>query len=106
MLGQTDEYRALERARDRLNSDREAVAAMNRLADLETRVAAVLERGEQPPEAERDEYEAAFGALQASAVYQGYVAAQSNFDKVVARVNEQILAGIESGARSRIILPS
>jgi hypothetical protein len=39
-------------------------------------------------------------------VYQALVAAQSNFDRVMSRINEEIARGIEAGAQSRIILPS
>lgn len=106
MLGQGDEYRALARARERISEDRECVAAFNRLADLEQTVASSLERGQEPPAELREEYDRLFGELQGSPVYQGLVAAQSNFDKVLAQVNEEILAGIEAGAKSRIILPS
>lgn len=106
ILGQTEEYKALTRARERLSADRESVAAFNRLAELEQTVAGALEREQEPPADLRVEYERLFGELQASPIYQGLVAAQSNFDKVLARVNEEILAGIEAGARSRIILPS
>ena len=106
MLGQGNEYRALARARERLSADRECVAAFNRLADLEQTVAAALERNEEPAAELRDEYDRLFSELQASPVYQGLVAAQSNFDKVLGQVNEEILAGIQAGAQSRIILPS
>lgn len=106
LLGQGDEYRALERARERLSSDRDSVTRLNRIAELEQAVAQKLDRGEEPGDEIREEYERVFGELQASPIYQGLVAAQSNFDKVLARVNEEILAGIEAGARSRIILPS
>lgn len=106
MLGQGDEYRALTRARELISEDRECVTAFNRLADLEHTVASALERGEEPPDALRAEYERLFSELQGSSVYQALVAAQANFDKVLAQVNEEILAGIEAGARSRIILPS
>lgn len=106
MLGQGDEYKALARARERIAEDRACVTAFNRLAELEQTVASSLERGEEPSAALRDEYERLFSELQGSPIYQGLVAAQSNFDKVLARVNEDILAGIEAGARSRIIMPS
>jgi cell fate (sporulation/competence/biofilm development) regulator YlbF (YheA/YmcA/DUF963 family) len=106
ILGQGNEYRALASARDRLSADRECVTAFNRLASLEETVAASLDRGEEPPADLRDEYERLFSELQGSPVYQAVVAAQANFDKVLARVNEEILAGIEAGARSRIILPT
>jgi hypothetical protein len=44
--------------------------------------------------------------VQASPVYQQLVAAQTNFDKILRRVNEEISRGMEAGAQSRIILPS
>lgn len=106
LLGQGDEYRKLQQARERISNDRDSVTRLNRIAELEQSVAQTLDRGEEPSPEVREEYERVFGELQASPVYQGLVAAQSNFDKVLARVNEEILAGIEAGARSRIILPS
>jgi cell fate (sporulation/competence/biofilm development) regulator YlbF (YheA/YmcA/DUF963 family) len=106
ILGQGDEYRALARARERLSEDRECVTAFNRLAELEQTVAGALERGEEPSAELRADYDVVFSELQGSPIYQGLVAAQSNFDKVLGRVNEEILAGIESAAKSRIILPS
>jgi cell fate (sporulation/competence/biofilm development) regulator YlbF (YheA/YmcA/DUF963 family) len=106
MLGQSDEYKALERARNRLTQDRDAVVALNRLSELENNIAHALERGEQPDAPVREEYERLFSVLQGSPLYQGFVAAQSNFDRIVARVNEEILSGIENASQSRIILPS
>lgn len=106
LLGQSDEYKALGRARQRLTDDKEAVAAMNRLDALEREISAALHSGQEPDENAKQEYEQVFGTLQASPSYQGLVAAQSNFDKVLQRVNEEISRGMESGAQSRIILPS
>jgi cell fate (sporulation/competence/biofilm development) regulator YlbF (YheA/YmcA/DUF963 family) len=106
LLGQTDEYRALERARQRLNEDREAVAALNRLSELEREVALALQNGEAPSDAVQQEYETLASELQSGPVYQGLVAAQSNFDRLLQKVNEQMGAGIEAGAKSSIILPS
>lgn len=105
-LGQTDEYRAMTQARQRLSEDREAVTAMNRLDELERAIAASLQSGQEPAEDVKQEYERVFGELQASPVYQAIVAAQSNFDKVLKRMNEEISKGMEAGAQSRIILPS
>lgn len=106
LLGQSDEYKALTRARDRLGEDRDAVASLNRLAELERDITVALRQGREPEAAVQQDYEQLFGQLQGTSVYQGMVAAQSNFDKVLAAVNEEISQGIESGARSRIILPS
>jgi len=106
LLGQSDEYKALARARERLTTDREAVSAMTRLDVLEREISAALHNGQEPPESTKEEYEAIFTTLQSSAVYQGLVAAQSNFDKILARVNEEIGRGMETGSQSRIILQS
>jgi cell fate (sporulation/competence/biofilm development) regulator YlbF (YheA/YmcA/DUF963 family) len=105
-MGQTDEYKALTRARERIGDDREAVQWMNRLSELEREVSAALHAGEDPAAAVQEEYERVFTELQASPSYQALVAAQSNFDKILLRVNEEIGRGMESGARSRIIMPS
>jgi cell fate (sporulation/competence/biofilm development) regulator YlbF (YheA/YmcA/DUF963 family) len=120
LLGQSDEYKALARARerltndrdaveamnrlDRLTNDRDAVEAMNRLDVLEREISAALHNGQEPPELTKQEYETIFATLQSSVVYQGLVAAQSNFDKILARVNEEIGRGMEAGSQSRIIL--
>lgn len=104
-LGQTDEYKALKRARERINEDREMVATLNKLAQLESDVSRALQRGEAPAEDVQQEYETSVSELQSSALYQGLIAAQSNFDKILARVNEEISKGMESGAQSRIIMP-
>jgi cell fate (sporulation/competence/biofilm development) regulator YlbF (YheA/YmcA/DUF963 family) len=106
LLGQSDEFKALGRARERLGEDREAVAAMTRLDGLEREIASALQNGQEPDEAQKEEYERMFMQLQASPVYQGLVAAQSNFDKLLAKMNEEISRGMEAGAKSRIILPS
>jgi cell fate (sporulation/competence/biofilm development) regulator YlbF (YheA/YmcA/DUF963 family) len=105
LIGQTDEYKALVRARERFSEDREAVARVNRLAELEQMVGEALQRGVEPSEEIRNDYETVFAELQSSPVYQGMVAGQSNFDRVLQRVNEDISKGIEAGAASRIILP-
>ena len=105
-MGQTEEYKALARARERIGDDREAVRRMNQLSGLEREVSAALHSGQEPSIAVQEEYEQVFSELQASPSYQALVAAQSNFDKILLRVNEEIGRGMESGSRSRIIMPS
>lgn len=106
LLGQTDEYQALLRARKALAEDRELTTLLNRLAELDGRMVQSLERGEAPTAEDQGEYEQNFTKVQASPVYQAVVAAQSNFERVLKRVNDEIAKGIEAGAQSRIILPS
>jgi cell fate (sporulation/competence/biofilm development) regulator YlbF (YheA/YmcA/DUF963 family) len=106
VIGQSEEYKALGRARERINEDREAVQRLNRLGELEREVTVALQSGREPSAEVQEEYERLFNELQGTPVYQGLVAAQSNFDKILMRVNEEIGRGMESGVRSRIILPS
>ncbi|MGH7467241.1 MAG: YlbF family regulator [Longimicrobiales bacterium] len=106
LLGQSDEYRALDRAKDRVSNEREVVALLNRLSDLEAAIARGLQQGQEPPAALAEEYERMFSEVQARAEYQSLVAAQTNFDKVLARVNDEISKGMTTGSKSRIILPS
>jgi cell fate (sporulation/competence/biofilm development) regulator YlbF (YheA/YmcA/DUF963 family) len=106
MLGQTAEYKAVKTARDRLSDNRTLVEGLNKLAELETKIARALQRGEEPSAEVQDEYETSFSTLQVSPEYQSLVASQTNFEKLLARVNEEITKGIEAGAQSRIILPS
>lgn len=106
LLGQTPEYQALDRARARIHEDRELTKVINTLAQLESEIAQSLQRGMEPPDETKQKYEQNFAVLQSSPVYQGLVAAQSNFDKQLTRVNEHISQGIEAGSQSRIILPT
>ncbi|MEJ2185086.1 MAG: YlbF family regulator [Gemmatimonadota bacterium] len=105
LLGQTEEYKALRRAQDRLNDDRESVERLNRLVELEQQITQDLRAGKTPAQEVQQEYEEKASDLQASPIYQGVVAAQSNFDKLMQKVNDEIGKGMQAGAQSSIILP-
>jgi len=105
MIGQTDEYGALSRARKRVEEDTELLELLRDVETVEREVAALLQQGEEPGEEMREKYESAMSRLQTSSGYQSLVAAQSNFEKVLARVNQAIAAGMEEGGTSRIIMP-
>jgi cell fate (sporulation/competence/biofilm development) regulator YlbF (YheA/YmcA/DUF963 family) len=105
LLSQTPEYAALRTANSRLSDDREAVTILNRLSSLEGAITAAIRAGREPTQEERDEYESAVEELQQKSIYQQVVAAQSNFERLMAGINEEIARGIESGEQSRIILP-
>lgn len=103
-LARTDEYQALKRAMDAMNDDREIAEHRSELERLEGSITASLRAGQEPPQEDKDAYEALMSKLQANSTYQRVVAAQSNFDKIVQKVNENIARGLEEGASSRIIL--
>ena len=103
LLGQTEEYQALKRANDRM---REETEVLKQLAEVE-RLAIEIERGAQagvePSKEQVEAYDRALHAVQAHPVYQQVVAAQANFEKLMAKVNERIFEGIKKGAASPII---
>ena len=103
-LARTEEYQALKRAIDASGDDRELAELQNQIQALEQRLQTRLQAGEEPNEEETKEYEAYFSRLQSNASYQRLVVTQTNFDKVVSKVNETIHQGIQKGAESRIIL--
>ena len=105
-LARTDEYQALRRAARAADDDREIAELRTTLEGLEGRITTALRSGNEPDEEVANEYESAVSKLQANSTYQGLVAAQSNFEKVVQKVNDTIQKGLEEGAESRIILSS
>ena len=56
LIGQTPEFKTLQRARAALSEDRDAVTLMNRLAELETEIAGSLQSGEEPGEQAQKDY--------------------------------------------------
>lgn len=102
-IGQTEEYKALRRAQERLQEAKELAAQLRRLQELAEALERAMERGETPPEGDRAAYEQSLSQVQGDPVYQGMVVAQANFDKLMVRVNEHILDGIRKGAASPII---
>jgi cell fate (sporulation/competence/biofilm development) regulator YlbF (YheA/YmcA/DUF963 family) len=106
LVAQSEEYKALKRADEALSSDRDTLALINRLNELQTAFAELMSRGQEPGDAERDEYERIAGVVQVSRTYQAYAAARENFDRQMMRVDEEIARGIQAGEQSRIILSS
>lgn len=106
VMGRTDEYQALRRVMGAMGDDRELVTVRNELEGLEGQIEALLRAGTEPEGELASAYETAVSTLQANSTYQRLVSAQSNFDKVVARVNNTIAEGIREGGESRIILSS
>lgn len=105
LLSQTDEFKAVRRANDSLSDDRPTIELMNKLADLEGQITSYLRAGREPEQEMQDEFSKLAEEIQQKSVYQAVVAAQSNFERVMNRVNEQIARGLELGENSRIILP-
>ena len=105
-LARTDEYQALKRASDAAEEDRSLVEVRNGIQGLEAQLEAMIRGGQEPDEEMKKAYGALAEELQAMPAFQAVVAAQSNFEKVMYKVNETVAKGIEEGAQSRIIIAS
>jgi cell fate (sporulation/competence/biofilm development) regulator YlbF (YheA/YmcA/DUF963 family) len=105
-LARTDEYQALKRASEAVDQERELVELRNQLRGLEERIEASLRAGKEPEEDVAQAYQTAAEELQTKPLFQRFIAAQSNFDKMMYKVNETMAQGLQEGAKSRIILSS
>ena len=102
-IGQSPEYQAFKRANDALGADTEALDMLRQMEKLRMDAQQMMQRGERPTETMEQELDQLLGKIQVNATYQRLLVAQENFDKVMGKVNEWILEGIERGAASPII---
>jgi hypothetical protein len=63
----------------------------------------MMERGQNPTPEMEQQLDGLLSRVQVNPTYQRAITAQENFDKVMLRVNDQILEGIRTGATSSII---
>ena len=103
LIGQSPEYQAVRRANDALGQDEEALTLLKQMEQLRMNAQQMIQRGERPTEEMEKDLDSLLGQVQGQMVYQRLVAAQENFDKLMARVNDWIVDGIEKGATSSII---
>jgi cell fate (sporulation/competence/biofilm development) regulator YlbF (YheA/YmcA/DUF963 family) len=103
LIGQSPEYQAVKRANDALGQDAAAVALLRQMEQLRMNAQQMMQRGERPTEEMEKDLDELLGKVQGQAVYQRLVAAQENFDKIMGKVNDWIVDGIERGAASPII---
>lgn len=104
LVGQSKEYQELKRANDALGQDPEAVALLKQMEQLRGQAQRMIERGERPTQDMERQLDDLLAKVQAQSAYQRLIASQENFDKLMSRVNEWILDGIEKGAASPIIM--
>ncbi len=103
LIGQSPEYQAVKRANDALSQDTAAVALLRQMEQLRMNAQQMIQRGERPTEEMEKELDGLLGQVQGQAVYQRLIVAQENFDKVMGKVNDWIVDGIERGGASPII---
>ncbi len=103
LIGQSNEYKAVKRASDTLNEDKETVGLLEKMELLRVDAQRMMQRGERPTEEMEQTLDGLLTQVQGRATYQQLLVAQENFDKVMGRANDWILEGIEKGAASPII---
>ncbi len=103
MIGQTPEYKAVKRASDALNDDKEAVALLETMEQLRQEAQRTISSGGQPTAAMEQQLDTLLGQIQTNGTYQRVMVANENFDKIMVQVNQWILEGIKKGATSSII---
>ena len=103
LIGQSTEYQAVKRASDALNEDKDTVTLLQTMEQLRVDAQRMMQRGERPTEEMERQLDTLLGQIQGRSSYQRLLVAQENFDKVMGRVNDWILEGIEKGATSSII---
>ena len=103
LIGQSDDYQAIDRARDALKEAAELRAQLTRLEFLAESFAKHHQEGTTPSDDEKAEYDGLMSQIQGDSRYQQLVAAESNFDKLMHRVNQHIMKGVSAGAASKII---
>ena len=103
LIGQSSEYKAVKKANELLGDDKAAVELLKRMEQLRINAQQMIQRGERPTEEMEKELDTLLGQVQQQPVYQRLVSAQENFDKIMSKVNDWIVEGIEKGAQSSII---
>jgi cell fate (sporulation/competence/biofilm development) regulator YlbF (YheA/YmcA/DUF963 family) len=103
VLGQTDEYKALRRATEALREDQAVQKVLAEAEGLAQEIERVAQQGKEPSKEQVELYDRALQSVQGNPVYQQMVAAQANFEKLMARINARIYEGIKKGAASPII---
>ncbi|PYP17209.1 MAG: hypothetical protein DMD54_08260 [Gemmatimonadetes bacterium] len=103
VLGQTEEYKALRRATEALRDDQAVQKVLADAERLAQEIERVAQQGKEPTKEQVEQYDTALQSVQGNPVYQQMVAAQANFEKLMARINARIYEGIKKGAASPII---
>lgn len=103
LIGQTEEYKALKRASERLREDADCQRLLGDMEKLTGTIEAAARNGKEPTPEQAEQYDKAVQSIQVNQVYQQMAVAQANFEKLMAKVNARIYDGIQKGAASPII---
>lgn len=103
LIGQSSEYQVLRRAEKLLQEDAATRGRLEKIDALARKIDEQVAQKKLPEEGTMTEYEAAVRELETSPEGQAYVVSRANYEKLMARVNQNMASGIERGATSSII---
>ncbi|MBA3853003.1 MAG: hypothetical protein C0503_01235 [Gemmatimonas sp.] len=103
LIGQSAEYQAVKRSNEALQEDKQLVEALQAMETLRRDAEALIQAGSSPTPKMEEQLEQLLSQVQTNALYQRFIAANENFDKVMQQVNQWMLEGIKKGAASPII---
>jgi cell fate (sporulation/competence/biofilm development) regulator YlbF (YheA/YmcA/DUF963 family) len=103
LIGQSPEYQTLRRAEKALQEDAETRARLEKIDELARLIDEQVAQLKVPEEGTVNAYETAVRDLEVSTQGQAYVTARANYEKLMAKVNQQMHSGIERGSSSSII---
>jgi cell fate (sporulation/competence/biofilm development) regulator YlbF (YheA/YmcA/DUF963 family) len=103
LIGQSPEYQTLRRAEKALQEDAETRARLEKIDELARLIDEQVAQRKVPEEGTVNAYETAVRDLEVSTQGQAYVTARANYEKLMAKVNQQMHSGIERGSSSSII---
>ncbi len=102
-IGQSDDYKAVKKARELMEQASELSALLQRMERLAEELEEQVRLGKEPPKDRAAEYEELLSKIQTDSRYQQMISAQANFEKLMVRVNERIMDGMKKGSESPII---
>tara|TARA_B100000029_G_C17581096_1_gene959686 strand:- start:322 stop:678 length:357 start_codon:yes stop_codon:yes gene_type:complete len=104
-LGQSEEAKAIRRAQESLAKDEELKGLLGQMQALQDQAYGIRARNNEIPEELKKKIEAIQMKVEAKPIYQQFIAAQMNFEKLMQKVNKTIEEGMKEGGERKIIVP-
>ena len=104
-LGQSEEAKAIRRAQESLAKDEGLKGLLGQMQALQDQAYGIRARNNEIPEELKKKIEAIQMKVEAKPIYQQFIAAQMNFEKLMQKVNKTIEEGMKEGGERKIIVP-
>ncbi len=102
-IGQTDAAKALGRAEKAIMEDEETKELFEEVKQTEQKLMSKVQSGGEITEDEKENLRDLSNQLESKKIFQQFIAAQSEFEKLMKKVNQFIQKGISEGQNSNII---